>query len=187
MDELVGIKRYLQDTIDRVAQNMATMTDGKGHNRYGSGNTAQSIAEQDPVYEVKTDGSIITIEIYMPEYYDYIDKGVNGLQVSQNSPYSFRTPSPPPLKSIRTFMLNRGIVPRDKSGKRKPITESSLNGLAYAIGRKIKMNGVEGVPFYSSVINDKWLNGLADQLIIAYGSEVMEKFDVVFKSPDRNV
>jgi hypothetical protein len=175
------IKDLLQDTINKIAKNMATMKDSKGRNRYGSGNTAQSIGSEEPLYKINVKDGLIEVDIYMPKHYDFIDKGVNGLQKKRNSPYSFRKASPPPLAVIRQFMLNRGIVPRGKNGKRLPTTESSLNSLAYIIGVSIKKNGIEGVPYYSKVINDKWVTNFADTIIRLYGNKTLEDLTVNFK------
>ena len=174
------IKDLLQDTINRIATNMAQMVDSKGRNRYGSGNTAQSIGSEEPLYKIDVKDGLIEVDIYMPKYYDFIDKGVNGLQKGRNSPYSFRKASPPPLAAIRQFMLNRGIVPRDGKGKRLPITEKRLNSLAYIIGVGIKKNGIEGVPYYSSVINDKWLTSFADTIINLYGAKTLDDLTINF-------
>ena len=174
------LKDFFQTTIDSIAKNMATMKDSKGRNRYASGNTAKEIASEPPLYEVKQSGDVITLNLYMPSYYDFIDKGVNGLKTKHNSPYSFKKASPPPLGAIRQFMLHRGIVPRGKDGKRLKTTESSLNSLAFVIGRGIKKNGIQGLPYYSSVINANWINNMSDILINLYGNDILEKVQVNF-------
>lgn len=182
MSDLTGIQNFIQQSIDKIADNMATMVDSKGRNRYASGNTAQSVGSDPPVYEVIQSDKEITIRIYMPYYYDFIDKGVNGLRRSLGSPYSFRKPTSPPLAAMRDFMINRGIVPRDSSGKRtKPKNyEKALNGLAFAIGRKIKLNGIEGVPFYSNVINDEWAAELISLMGDTFGKDIVKSWDIVF-------
>jgi hypothetical protein len=182
MSDLTGIQNFIQSSIDNIANNMASMVDSKGRNRYASGNTAQSVGGSQPVYEVVQNEREITIRIYMPYYYDFIDKGVNGLQNGRNSPYSFRKVSPPPLAAMREFMINRGIVPRDTSGKRtRPKNyNKALNGLAYAIGRKIKLNGIEGVPFYSNVINAKWESELIALMGDTFGEDIVKKWDIIF-------
>jgi hypothetical protein len=83
---------------------------------------------------------------------------------------------------MRQFMINRGIVPRDSSGKRtRPKNyDKALNGLAYAIGRKIKLNGIEGVPFYSNVINAKWEQELIALMGDTFGEDIVKKWDIVF-------
>lgn len=161
------------------------MVDSKGRNRYASGNTAQSIGFEQPIYEVKQSDKAIEIFIYMPYYYDFIDKGVNGLKTPRNSPYSFRKASPPPLPAMRKFMINRGIVPRDSTGRRtRPKDyDKALNGLAYLIGRKIKLNGFEGVPFYSSVINPQWEKEMNAELQKTFGDDIVKSWEIVFTQP----
>lgn len=191
MDKIEPIRLFLDDTIKKIAANLATMKDSKGRNRYASGNTAQSIGQDTPLYEVTQDTKGIVIDIYMPYYYAFIDKGVNGLNKNQGSIYSFRKASPPPLKSIREFMMSRGIVPRKFNkttgkfdGSRLPITEKRLNSLAYILGRSIKLNGIEGVPYYSSVINENWLTELSESVLNVYGAKVLE--DITVNFVDRN-
>lgn len=174
------LKDFFQTTIDKIAKNMATMKDSKGRNRYASGNTAKQIGQEAPLYEVKQSGDVITLNLFMPAHYDFIDKGVNGLEKKHNSPYSFRKASPPPLGTIRQFMLHRGIVPRGKDGKRLKTTEGSLNSLAFIIGRSIKKNGIEGIPYYSSVINTNWVTSVSDILLKLYGNDILDKVQVNF-------
>ena len=178
--DLTPLSTLFEDTIKTISQNMDKMVDSKGRNRYASGVTAQSIAKDAPLYKITDKDGVIEIDLYMPKYYDFIDKGVNGLKVNRSSPYSFRKATPPPLASVRQFMLNRGIVPRSKDGKRLPITEKNLNSLAYIIGVGIKMNGIEGVPYYSSVINDKWLIKFSDTMINLFGAATIEKMSINF-------
>lgn len=181
---IIPIEQYIQKAIDDVVSNLSTMRDSKGRNRFASGVTAQSVGSVPPLYKVVATDKQTVVEIYMPYYYDYIDKGVNGWQTTRNSPYSFKLQNRPiPLEPIRQFMRSRGIVPRDSSGKRVKLTnpERQLNSIAFAIGRKIKMNGIEGIPYYSSVINDKWIDGLRVLFANVYGDAVVKGWDIVFK------
>lgn len=186
-DIIKPIQDYIQQAIDDITRNLGTMQDSKGRNRFASGVTAQNVGSVEPLYKVIVGDKQTVIEVYMPYYYDFIDQGVNGWKKSRNSPYSFKRENAPiPLAPIRNFMRSRGIVPRDKTGKRVRLTnpERQLNGIAYAIGRSIKMYGIEGVPYYSSVINDEWIDGLRLQFAEVYGEAIVKGWDVVFKPAD---
>jgi hypothetical protein len=185
MDDIIKpIQDYIQAAIDNITGNLSSMTDSKGRNRFASGVTAQNVGSVEPLYKVVVGDKQTVIEVYMPPYYDFIDKGVNGYKNMQGSPYNFKLNNPPiPLAPIREFMRSRGIVPRDKGGKRVKLSnpEKQLNSIAYAIGRGIKMNGIEGVPYYSSVINDQWIDGLRLQFANVYGDAIVKGWDVIFK------
>ena len=188
MDDVEFLKDYFQQVINKLRSNLEHMRDSRGNNRYASTMTAQSVAGTDgseTIKITKTDQGVV-LDLYMPDYYDYINKGVQGLDSSQNrgkgSKYSFRKPSPPPLFAMRKFMFNRGIVPKNKEGKRLPTRgnyEKMLNSLAYAIGVKLKQTGIEPFPFYDNVINDRWLDKLVENLSEIYGQELVASIETV--------
>jgi len=68
-------------------------------------------------------------------------------------------------------MFNRGIVPRDKAGKRTTPKnyEKALDQIAFLIGRKLKQTGLEPFPFYDRVINDQWVDDMRKALVFIYG------------------
>lgn len=82
-----------------------------------------------PIYE---DGS--GLSIYMPDYYNYTNKGVKGVKSSRNapnSPYQYKTYGMP--KSARI-----GLKKYIESGKAKIKTVQQTNDAALGIGREKK-------------------------------------------------
>jgi hypothetical protein len=165
---------FWQDVIDQIAANLQQMKDSKGNNRYSSGVLAQEIGlENQNVFTEEPNKYVVVIT--MPSYYKFVDEGVKGWdnQKKNTGNFTFKRDKPPiPLKAIRTFMINRGIVPKDF---RKGNIENNLNALAYRIRASIKQKGTEGVPFYSSVVNEKLIESYVKKLVDVYGQDVIDQ------------
>lgn len=189
MNEVDYLEQFFQKAIDKIVLNLSEMKDSKGHNRYASGVTGQEVGlyNQDMVKEF-TDKWVI--QIYMPTYYEFIDEGVRGWanEKRNTGKFQFKKGRPIPLKVIRTFMLNRGIVFRnfqsDKKAKPKnrQKIDDKLNQLAYVIGRSIKKKGTEGVPFYSSVMSDDFFKSFETEFLNVYGDKILNDIEFLFKT-----
>ncbi len=104
----------------------------------------------------------IIIEVFVNDYYKFIDKGVKGIgrnNKNTTSPYKFRTlnPSQSHVNAIRKWINRNGIKARatdvKKYGavgreKRQPQDKS----LAYIIARSIKSKGLERTGFWTDSI-----------------------------------
>jgi len=183
------LQEFFQKAIDKIVSNLNTMKDSKGHNRFASGLTAQKVGTNDggePLV-IKEYINKWVVQVYMPNYYAFIDEGVRGTQNEKKNTgkFKYRKGHPIPLKVIRSFMFNRGIVYKGfKADKKKPkskqTVEDKLNQLAWVIGRSIKKKGTEGVPFYSSVISDDFFKSLNTQFLDVYGDKVLEEVASLF-------
>lgn len=146
-----------------------------------SGRTAQMIGSFNPSpVSISTNG--INIDIYMPNYYDFMDKGVSGaLQNTNRSIYRYKNKKPP-IKAIRQFMLNRGIVGQNyrkmrsmpKGKNRDNSIEKELNKIAYAISYSIWKRGLIGTQFYSKVINDEAILAFEQMILKEYGELIID-------------
>jgi hypothetical protein len=70
------------------------------------------------------------------DYYKFVDEGVNGVEVSNNSPYSFKTIKPMPREAImnlQNYINVKGI----------PQFAGSLESTAYALSVGIKKKGIK--------------------------------------------
>lgn len=187
--EVDFLETFFQTAIDKIVSNLSTMKDSKGHNRFASGVTAQEVGQPDAV-QVKEFVDKWIIQIYMPNYYAYIDEGVRGWQNEKKNTGKFqfkKNGKPIPMKVIRRFMMNRGIVYKGYRGdKKKPKSKQTvndkLNQLAWIIGRSIKKKGTEGVPFYSSVINEDFLKSFQTNFLDIYGEKVLDELTFIFKA-----
>jgi len=107
-------------------------------------------------FDIVTTPDGFTVEFYMNNYGQFVDKGVSGTKTKRTfkdykgktikSPYSYKNSkghSQPPSKALDKWVVRKGIAPRDASGKfmkRKTIT--------FLIARKIGRFGIQGISFF---------------------------------------
>ena len=178
--ELELIKDFWNPVIKEIVDNLTTMHDSRGHNRRGGNNLSQQITawNTDMVVETLTD---YVITITAPEYAKFVDKGVKGYsnKYKNTGEFSFkRNGKSIPTKAIRSFMMSRGIVPR-LGGKRVKLTnpEQQLNAIAYLIGKAIKRDGIEAVPFYSSVLTEDLINDFSSKILDVMGGKFLDNIE----------
>ena len=189
--ELDFLETFFQTAIDKIVDNLSTMHDSKGHNRFGSGVTAQEVGQPDN-QQITEYASKWVVQIYMPYYYEFVDEGVSGWQNQKKNTGRFKYKKngrPIPREVILSFMRNRGIVydgfqsdKKKKGVKSKQTIKDKLNQLAYIIGRSIKRKGTEGVPFYSSVMTDDFFKSFETNFLDVYGDKVLNDIEFVFKN-----
>ena len=189
--ELDFLETFFQTAIDKIVDNLSTMKDSKGHNRFSSGVTAQEVGQPDN-QQITEYASKWVVQIYMPYYYEFIDEGVSGWANEKKNTGRFKFKKngrPIPREAILSFMRNRGIVydgfqdDKKKRGvKSKQSIKDKLNQLAYIIGRSIKRKGTEGVPFYSSVMTDDFFKSFETNFLDVYGDKVLNDIEFVFKN-----
>jgi hypothetical protein len=189
--ELDFLETFFQTAIDKIVDNLSTMKDSKGHNRFGSGVTAQEVGQPDN-QQIKEFTNKWVVQIYMPYYYEFIDEGVSGWANEKKNTKRFKFKKngrPIPREAILSFMRNRGIVydgfqddKKKKGVKSKQSIKDKLNQLAYIIGRSIKRKGTEGVPFYSSVMTEDFFKSFETNFLDVYGDKVLNDIEFVFKN-----
>ena len=189
--ELDFLETFFQTAIDKIVDNLSTMKDSKGHNRFSSGVTAQEVGQPDN-QQIKEYASKWVVQIYMPYYYEFIDEGVSGWANEKKNTGRFKFKKngrPIPREVILSFMRNRGIVydgfqsdKKKKGVKSKQTIKDKLNQLAYIIGRSIKRKGTEGVPFYSSVMTEDFFKSFETNFLDVYGDKVLNDIEFVFKN-----
>jgi hypothetical protein len=189
--ELDFLETFFQTAIDKIVDNLSTMKDSKGHNRFSSGVTAQEVGQPDN-QQITEYATKWVVQIYMPYYYEFIDEGVSGWANEKKNTGRFKFKKngrPIPREAILFFMRNRGIVydgfqddKKKKGVKSKQSIKDKLNQLAYIIGRSIKRKGTEGVPFYSSVMTDDFFKSFETNFLDVYGDKVLNDIEFVFKN-----
>lgn len=183
-----SLLEYWQLVINELVKSLTDAYPGS------SGNTRQEItvANVNPIGKTNTG---YKVSLFMPDYYEYMDKGVSGAEFNTSrSEFKYRN-FKPPTSAIRKFMKNRGITePRPsarkppkkrpklfkrkttatntRAGQKKGI-ESILQGIAFAIAHKIWSEGLEASNFYSDVINDKKLQAFEQKLLDDYGDYIL--------------
>ncbi len=103
-------------------------------------------------FEVVKDAKGFTVNFYMNNYGQFVDKGVSGTNKKQSfkdyknsiksSPFKY-TNKQPPSGILDKWTVKKGIAPRDAEGrfiKRK--------SLVFLIARGIKRNGIKSLSFF---------------------------------------
>ena len=180
----------------KVVQELKSSLIAVGRN--ASGNTASQFGvppDESQVNLVTVTSQGYAVKLWMPYYYDFINKGVSGTEITYATEYKY-SDKMPPISAIRNFMFNRGISkPRKKERdkdtnklkskisrlKRKERTpkntrsaqrqdmDSMLNGIAFAIAKSIQKKGLKPTKFYDNVVNS--------QKIAQFEQELLDKFD----------
>mgnify|MGYP003667759169 FL=1 len=109
--------------------------------------------EQSIKFKVVTSQDGFTVEFYMNNYGQFVDKGVSGNKQSQSykdykgrvvkSPFKYTNKQPPP-DILSKWIKRKGIKGRDKKSGRF-ISNMSL---AFIIGRSIKRDGIKSLSFF---------------------------------------
>jgi hypothetical protein len=107
-------------------------------------------------FEVITTPDGFTVQFYMSNYGQFVDKGVSGTQTKRTfkdykgkvikSPYSYKNSrghSQPPSKALDKWVVRKGIAPRDASGK-----FMSRKSITFLIARSIGRKGIQGISFF---------------------------------------
>jgi hypothetical protein len=166
------------------------------HDRISGGVLFQSVTAITKIY-----GQKVVLEISMEDYWRWVDEGVNGTQMTRNSPNSFKVNTKRiPIGSIKKFIANRGIVPTmsisqhrklqlKKQGLKGKVNakllkrlekkivkqnkESQLNNLAFALSTNIKKKGIKATHFATEVMYESTLIAeLKQDLITSVGREI---------------
>lgn len=125
------------------------------------------------ILPIKFAGSVYTLKISLEEYYDFINKGVSGVESKINSPYSFK--SKYPSKQMATQILKwlrqgtnkvRDSKPQKKTygkleKKNKGLSSmvnktDSLKSLAYAVSTNIKKKGIKATHFLDKAVEKNY-------------------------------
>jgi hypothetical protein len=150
VNEKIEISRQMLDDAGRVASRR--LRDG---------------IEPLPV-KIEDDGTMVW-SIVMEAYYDFVNKGVNGQEVNNGSPYSY-TYRQPPTDTFLMWMAEKGINKLeyvDKAGEyisKQLITPNDYKSMAFLIARGVKRKGIVPIPFVDEVFNDKAIDELVIEL-----------------------
>lgn len=162
------VTEFVEESIEGAQDAM------KSSNRNASSSLSQSL---EPVIDLSVSGKI-TIEILAENYWDFINSGVDGIEVKRNAPYSFKTPNPSKKMvdaftgngSIQNWMASRGIKELrypDKDGKLVTIpliTTQDYRNAAFVFARATKRHGILGNQFLTSQFTEQKLNTFTDKL-----------------------
>jgi hypothetical protein len=142
------------EAFQRAADDRLNATD-----RVDTGSLASSIK-----FETTETANGIIIEVFVNDYYKFVDKGVRGVgpgNKNNTSPYKFRyaNPSKSHIEAMRGWIRRNGLKSRAKDvqkygriGREKRQPEDMR--LAQIIARSIKMKGLKRTGFWEDSINE---------------------------------
>lgn len=131
-----------------------------------SGSTAKGELESSLHYEdVKFEGTKMFVNVLILDRYKFTEHGVNGVEKSQGSPYSFKTKfaNKKMATALLKWMRVRGTRAmkykaiskterKDKAIKKRTAKADDLKALAYATSTSIKKNGIKKTLFWTKAI-----------------------------------
>lgn len=148
---------------------------------YVSGDLAEQIE-----FTSVISGEGFVFSLRLKDYYDYVNKGVNGTKtVKNNTPYSYMSSSKIPFYFAKQWMNNKGLF------KTKGSTITSLAGKQYKVGskdsqafamaRSWKEKGTKGNHFYDNVVTEARLDKLRKDLASAAAGDLKTVITDTFK------
>jgi len=148
---------------------------------YVSGNLAEQID-----FTAVVNGEGYLFQLKLKDYYDYVNKGVNGTKsVKNNTPYSYTSASKIPFYFAKQWMNNKGLFVA------KGTTITSLAGKqykagdrdsqAFAMATSWKQKGIRGNHFYDEVVTPTRLKILKQHLAAATGEDFEDVIVTRFK------
>ena len=148
---------------------------------YVSGDLAEQIE-----FSSVINGQGFVFSLRLKDYYDYVNKGVNGTRsVKNNTPYSYMQSSKIPFYFAKQWMNNKGLF------KTKGSTITSLAGKQYKVGskdsqafamaRSWKEKGTKGNHFYDNVVTEARLDKLRKDLASAAAGDLKTVITDTFK------
>lgn len=100
----------------------------------------------------------LQIQIKMEDYWKFVDQGVNGLNVAQGSPFSFKTknPSRAMVQEIEGWLKRAGAssenINRSISKKESVGLKFAGSSKAFAVARSIKRRGLKPTKFFTNAL-----------------------------------
>jgi hypothetical protein len=153
----------VQATLLRMAESVISKAQA---NLNRSGAEATGELEKSLHFEdVKFEGTKMYVDVLVLERYKFTDQGVNGVEKSHGSPYSFKTKyaNKKMATELLKWMRVRGrramkykaiskTERKDKSIKRKTAKSDDLKSLAYATAVSIKKKGIKPTKFFTKAV-----------------------------------
>ena len=117
--------------------------------------------------ELEVHKQSFSLQFFMMEYGEYLDKGVSGKRRKYNTPYSY-TNKRPPSRVFEKWIRQKGIVGRNKKGQ-----FMKVKTLSYLIARSVYNNGIKPSMFFTKPFEKEFMK-LDTELIEAFGLDIDE-------------
>lgn len=108
-----------------------------------------------------------SLQFFMMEYGEYLDKGVSGKRKKYNTPYSYTTKRPP-SRVFEKWIRQKGIQGRNKKGQ-----FMKVKTLSFLIARSVFNNGIKPTMFFTKPFEREFAKLDAD-LLEAFGLDIDE-------------
>jgi hypothetical protein len=115
-------------------------------------------------------------------YAAFLHFGVNGTRKQRGAPFSYKNEKPVPSKAVLAWMRAKPVRLRDEKGSFIKQTPERMKQAAYAIGRGIKRNGIEGLFYFEKGYEyayKKKQKALEGALGVAVQNELTARFEGV--------
>jgi hypothetical protein len=148
---------------------------------YVSGDLAEQIE-----FTTVVEGTAFVSSLRLKDYYDYVNKGVNGTRsVKNNTPYSYMQSSKIPFYFAKQWMNAKGLFV-DKGTTLTSLAGNkykagSKDSQAFAMARSWKEKGTEGNHFYDKVVTQARLDKLSKDLASAAAGDLKIALTDTFK------
>lgn len=133
-------------------------------NSHSTGHLSMSIQAD----EVRFFGGAYSLDIRIADYFDYVNKGVNGLVKKHGSPYSFKNMGvgKDMLANVREWVIREGIKVRTNASLKKPVgaerkgkpfsglKDDEATQAAFVVSKGIKRNGIKPTKFWDRALKD---------------------------------
>jgi hypothetical protein len=163
-----NIERYLE-SFGRQVVNRA-----KGNIQKAKG--GGTALENSIYFKIQNTPTGYSVNFYMADYGQYVDKGVSGTKVRRSfknykskvipSPYKY-TSKQPPSRVLDKWIVKKGIAPRDEKGR-----FMSRKSISFLIARSIFRKGIQGISFFQKPLalglkqfGDDLLGGVKEDII----------------------
>ena len=148
---------------------------------YVSGNLAEQIE-----FTSVINGQGFLFTLRLKDYYDYVNKGVNGTKtVKNNTPYSYMSSSKIPFYFAKQWMNNKGLFVAKgttiTSLAGKQYKAGSKDSQAFAMARSWKEKGIKGNHFYDKVVTEARIDKLKKDLAEAGAKDMSTIITDTFK------
>ena len=148
-----GILWVLQEFGNDIRKDL--QTELKNSEGYVSGDLYNHIN-----FDVTAFGSTMNFTLKLEDYFDYVNKGVNGTRsVRNNTPYSYKATSKIPFKYAKDWMNNKGLFVTKGTtitsiATGKSYKAGSRDSQALAMAQSWKHKGTKGNHFYDKVVTE---------------------------------
>jgi hypothetical protein len=123
-------------------------------------------------YDLKVMPNSFSLGFIMEEYGAFVDKGVSGIKMKYNTPYSY-TNKKPPMQPLADWAKAKRIRLRDEKGRYK---KGNYRSIGFILQRSIYEKGIKPSLFFTKPFEQAFKK-LPDDLIKNFGLDIDDLLD----------